>query len=405
MFYKTPPILLTKFWICAIAFILAGCVGPPALHESVLGYDQTTSELEQEILLINLARLSQGSPPHFTVVGSIAATFDFTTSANVGGSITDSPAKNVFDFSLSSSASENPTFSIVPISGEDFTKRIIQPFSADVFASLASQDIPIAVIIRLMAGAILIKDRNDGSLIRKMANRANRTDEYIVFRRVAMHLEYLQYEHQLFISNLIFDKVILENIKDPWNKNPKYLAEAVEKGLRWQRNDDGTYTVLKQTQGRLLISNYDPLSLTNDELYALDEAANRQPDNYVLMDIRPEYPGGEFPLFGALKLRSFFGILRAVGQGVGSDQDSSKLDITPDPRTRGKIRHNPHQTLTIIVSDDAPSDDVPHIKYKGRHYSIGESLWDRRAFIILNTLFQFSITNVSNVGIPITISK
>jgi hypothetical protein len=77
--------ILNPAVLSLLILMLAGCVGPPALHESVLGYDQTTAELEQEILLLNIARLSQRSPVHFTVTGSIAATFDFTTSGDVGG--------------------------------------------------------------------------------------------------------------------------------------------------------------------------------------------------------------------------------------------------------------------------------------------------------------------------------
>ena len=53
--------------------LLVGCVGPPALHKSVLGYDETTNQLEQEILLLNIARLSHENPVHFTMTGSIAA--------------------------------------------------------------------------------------------------------------------------------------------------------------------------------------------------------------------------------------------------------------------------------------------------------------------------------------------
>ena len=73
---------LTKLWIGVVALMLAGCVGPPALHKSVLGYDETTNQLEQEILLLNIARLSHEHAVHFTMTGSIAATFDFTTSGN-----------------------------------------------------------------------------------------------------------------------------------------------------------------------------------------------------------------------------------------------------------------------------------------------------------------------------------
>lgn len=404
----TIPILyipLAKLCLGGLILLLAGCIGPPALHESVLGYDQTTTELEQEILLLNIARLSQESSPHFTVTGSIAATFDFTTSANVGGNIKSSPGMDDLDLSWSSSAAEKPTFSIVPISGQDFTKRIIQPFPEGVFASLSSQGFSIATIIRLMVDSIRIESRKDGQSIGIMTNHASRPDEYMAFRRFAMHLAALQHEHQLFVNNLIFDKIILDGIKEPWNRNPKYLAEAVDNGLRWQRNDDGTYTVRKRTLGRILVSNYDPLSLTDDELFELDELANRQPNNYVLVDIRPEHPGGEFPLFGALKLRGFYRILLAVGQGAGDHQHRLELDITPDPRTRGQIRHNPRQTLAINVSEKAPPDDVLHIQYKDRYYSVGDSRWDRNAFLILNALFQYTVTDVSDVGIPITISK
>jgi hypothetical protein len=114
--------------ILLVTSLLVGCVGPPALHKSVLGYDVTTNQLEQEILLLNIARLSHEAPVHFTMTGSIAATFDFTTSGNFSGSIVTSPGDNIFNFGMSASASENPTLSIVPISGEDFTKRVVTPF-------------------------------------------------------------------------------------------------------------------------------------------------------------------------------------------------------------------------------------------------------------------------------------
>ena len=65
--------------VIASALGFAGCLGPPALHDAVLGYDATVSALEQEILLLNVARLSTDRPPHFTVTSSIAASFTFET--------------------------------------------------------------------------------------------------------------------------------------------------------------------------------------------------------------------------------------------------------------------------------------------------------------------------------------
>ena len=71
--------------VFALAFALAGCAGPPALQRAVIGYDQTTADLEQQLLLLNIARINAGEPIHFTTTSSIAATFDWTTSVGAAG--------------------------------------------------------------------------------------------------------------------------------------------------------------------------------------------------------------------------------------------------------------------------------------------------------------------------------
>ena len=146
-------------------------------------------------------------------------------------------------------------------------------------------------------------------------------------------------------------------------------------------------------------------ALTDGELHALNEIANRRPDSFVMVDIRPGHPGGEVPLFGAISLRSFLKMLWTVSNGIGGQQQNLELNVAPDPRTVGSVGDNPRQTLTINVSDNSPPGDVVHAHYKGRYYWVNESMWDWTAFMMLNTLFQFTVTDVSDVGIPITIAK
>ena len=131
------------------------------------------------------------------------------------------------------------------------------------------------------------------------------------------------------------------------------------------------------------------------------------PTVFVMVDIRPDHPGGEVLLFGAISLRSFLKMLWSVSNGIEKKdhQRSLELDVAPDPRTVGKIGDNPRQTLTINVSDNAPPDDVVHAHYKGRYYWVHENLWNSTAFMMLNTLFQFTVTEHSDVGIPIIIAK
>ena len=45
--------------------------------------------------------------------------------------VTEVPHANVLALNLGASASENPTFSIVPIAGEEFTKRIVDEATRD----------------------------------------------------------------------------------------------------------------------------------------------------------------------------------------------------------------------------------------------------------------------------------
>ena len=90
------------------------CLGPVSLHEAVLGYE-TVSRLEQQMLLINIARMRTGLSGHFTVTSSIAATFDYQTNAAILGPFSD------IGINVGVSAAENPTLSIVPIQGKQFT--------------------------------------------------------------------------------------------------------------------------------------------------------------------------------------------------------------------------------------------------------------------------------------------
>ena len=383
--------------IVIFIFLLNGCVGPPALRRTVIGYDEITNQLEQELMLLNIARLHHMSTPHFTVTGSIAATFDFTTTAGAGGSIRESPGFNSLDLDWRASASENPTFSIVPVSGQEFTKRLVTPLPEDAYSLLLFQGMDIPIVTRLMASGVEFQDPN-GRFKRFAANDPRKPSEYAEFRRLTMHLAGLRNNQKLFVRDLVFNEVVIDGLKEqPWGRD---LWQG--KGLKWRLNPDGTWKVTRRIRGRTLISNYDALSLTNTERYQLNKIANNNADNYVMVDIRPDHPGGDFPFFGAIKLESLLNILVFIGQGIDRIEE---FDVIKDPRTPNPIGENPRQTLAINVTEQSPPAGVPKAFYRGKYYTLADSLWDRKAFIVLNIIFQVTVTDVSQVGIPITISK
>ena len=114
--------------VLVIISILSGCLSPIAMQRAVIEYDRTVSYVEADLLLLNIARARHHRPVHFTAVSSVAATFDFRTSAGIRGGfgpVADSRERPL-NLEYSASVAENPTITIVPITGEEFTKRVLR---------------------------------------------------------------------------------------------------------------------------------------------------------------------------------------------------------------------------------------------------------------------------------------
>ena len=200
------------------------------------------------------------------------------------------------------------------------------------------------------------------------------------------------------MRNLLYDEVVIDGMKVQPRAEDLWKGE----GLKWRLNADGTWRVLRRKRGRALVSNYDPRSLTDEEQYALNEIARKNPGNYVMVDIRQDHPGGEMPYFGTIKLRSFLDIITFVGRGIDR---APEFDVVPDPRTLMPVGDNPRQTLAVNVSGLTPRAAESKARYKGKYYTLADSGWDRAAFNVLLILFQVTVSDVSQVGIPITIAK
>ncbi|NOT24299.1 MAG: hypothetical protein HOP22_16475 [Nitrospiraceae bacterium] len=170
------------------------------------------------------------------------------------------------------------------------------------------------------------------------------------------------------------------------------------------------HTVRRKTVGRLLISNYDPARLSNEERRSLHEEAQRVPLDSVLVDVRPGFPGSEYPLHGSILLRSMNAIIGFVAKSI---EEKMEMMVEPDPRTKTVVR-NPARTLEIEESDSKPGDFEFSVLFDGRHYSIrkypvsqGMVLsWNQEAFAVLSNLFQMTVADLTKYPTPaIAIAK
>jgi hypothetical protein len=253
--------------------------------------------------------------------------------------------------------------------------------------------------MRLMADGIEVQTP-EGRFERFILNWPTHPKEYEEFRRFALHLAWLNNNRNLFVSRLAF----VEATRAVLSAAPPAdeVRNATEKNFRW-RQVQGVelYELERRVTGRVVITNYDPRTLSDAERAMLNARAANNPGNFVLIDVRPGHPGGDWPLFGALKLRSLNRLLDFVAE---SDVEGREFDVTKDPRS-GDSALNPARTLAIDVSESAPAGDAPFALYRGRYYTVADTPWDRRAFTVLYNLFQMTVTDVSQVGLPITISK
>jgi hypothetical protein len=356
----------------AVALAFGGCVGPPALEQQVLGYDRVAKTLNEKLLLLNIARLASGEAVHFTSTSSIAATFDWTTAVGVGGQVEEGSGTDFLYFNLGASASENPTFSIIPLSGEEFTRRIVTPFRDEAFEFLVFQGERIGQAMRLMAAGIEVQGP-DGRFVRFIENDPGRRREHEEFRRIAGHLQRLNDERLLFVRPLVFEETLVADFEGvPRSQD---INDGFGRGLRWRQKPDGDYALTRLSAGRVVVLNFDPMALSDAQRFELNERIKRNPSGFAYLELRPDRPGGGLALRGAIKLRSMFQILESLADGIGGAEEA---DVPPGTRT-GAAERSPAETMRINVTEEPPASEVASVFYDGRYYSIADSQWDRRS--------------------------
>lgn len=377
---------------------LTGCLSPLALDDMSQSYNEVTADDISKQLLLNIARAKHNEPIHFTGISNIAATMNFQ--ANLGATpaltgLNGSTLMPVFGVG----ASENPTISIVPMQGEEFTKRMLTPITEDKLALLLRQNVDVDLLLRL---AVLEYRSRENGHEEIHHNRPRNQEDYSLFRRIALHLSSIQDRDALYFEPL--------RLTQHWTLPAKNMSakgfQELEKTytITFDRRQDA-YRLEKISSGRFIMSNYDPSQLPESERQKLDQETESYAVNDFLVDIRPGYTGGEFPFHGKLRLRSFSNILYFIGRALSSEPER---DVPIDPRTPG-APENPQFTLAITETDSAPDNTDLAVKYKDKYYAVKADQdypWNKSAFRVLSQIFQMTMSELPKTAVPsITIAK
>lgn len=377
---------------------VSGCFSPLALDHAVMAYDQTTTEIQSKQLLLNIARAHQHQPLHFTGVSNIAATFNFQFNAGATPAMTGNSGGLMTPI-FGGTVSENPTISIVPIEGEEFTRRLLTPFQENKLTMLLRQGADVDLILRLLGAELRMKTPGQDQVFN---NQPKDIQGYRVFRQFATHLSSVQDRHQLFVEPLFFEQRWQLTNKQ---LNSEELANLSKDYKVDYNNSTKTLSLSKRVTGHIILTNYDPQQLSNEERIKLNEEADNGASNEVMVDIRSDYPGGELPLHGFVRLRSFYNVLNFIGRDL---DDEPEFAVDKHPNTPN-VRENPLHTLAIQVSSTAPDNTNLSVYYQGLYYAVTPESgyqWNREGFRLLHQIFQMTMADLSQKGAPqITISK
>ncbi|MEQ1795683.1 MAG: hypothetical protein ABL970_15990 [Nitrospira sp.] len=385
--------------ILLCGYALTGCLSPPTLTRAVIAYDDAMTDSISKQLLINIARAHHHQPVHFTGVSNVAATFDFRVSAGATPALTGDASRTLLPI-FGGSVSENPTISIAPIEGEDFTRRLLTPFQETKFTLLLRQGGDIDLLLRLMAKELRLNSNGEDIAYRN--NPADRKG-YEMFRKAVLHISAIQDANHLYAESLLFERAWTIPAESVTAEGFKALEQEY---LIAYNPREKTYQLRKPVSGRILITNYDPNTLPHEERVRLHEEAERHPMNDVSFDIRPGHYGGEWPLKGEFRLRSFNTMLNFLAQSV---EEEPEYHVDKDDRTPPYI-DNPVRTMDLLVQDSSPSESDLTVQSHGKYYAVNVAgplaRWNREAFKLLYQLFQMTVTEISRSGVPsITIAK
>jgi len=387
-------ILISALW----CFTLSGCVSPVAINSLSRHYNETIASDLAEQLLLNIARASNNQPILFTGISNIAATLNFQANVGATPALTGSSGTTLMPL-FGVGAAENPTISIVPMQGEEFTRRMLTPMTEDKLALLLRQNVDVDLLLRL-AGLEFRTFENGAEEV--YHNRPRNRKDYASYRRMVLHLSSIQDRDHLFFEPIILTKHWRLPVNDLSAKDFSALEKDYDISIdRRSRH----FTLQKLQPSRIVISNYSPALLTEVERLKLDQEAQKLSPNDVLIDIRPDYPGGELPIHGRLRLRSFSNILYFIGRTLFAEPE---VDVSKDAKTP-PVKENPVSVLSIQVTENKPNNSGFVVDYDDHYYSLPHdraNAWNETAFRVLEQIYQMTMSELPKGLLPsITISK
>jgi hypothetical protein len=150
------PVPFLSFVPLVLAILTGGCamrVGPKTVALDRFDYSQSISRSQQEQMLLNLVRVRYLEPPFFLDVAQVVAQYSVVGEAQARVADWTSAATGVSGNALGR-WTESPTITYSPMTGQRFTKSLLQPVAPITLFSLVQAGWPVDSVMRVGVRAI-----------------------------------------------------------------------------------------------------------------------------------------------------------------------------------------------------------------------------------------------------------
>jgi hypothetical protein len=321
---------------------LCGCavVGPQSISAGRGVYTETINRTEDEQILNMLVRLRYDETFGMMSVASVTANLRFRAQAatNIGIGDSDDYAGNLVPLSAGVAYEENPTISYVPLSGEDFTRRMLAPVSVDEWLLLGSG-------VRHPGEVFALAVRRVNGLRNSLLEEESPSP---AFARVVE----------------LYDRLRLADVLD----NVAYPGKESEPGYFWDIHD---YEAMHGDSVR--------------ELLGLIGIKIKPDGSPIILPLREAVGSSTSAVH--LKLRSAFDVLRLLGAGIEIPPAHLEAGIV-EPRTAAM------NLITIRSAVQRPENATVRIRFRDHWFYIDATdTQSKRAFLFLQTFIGMRLAD------------
>ena len=345
-------IFITRYrWAFIVLSLLALCgcvtVGPNSVLAGRGAYSEVINKTEDEQLLNAVVRSRYDETFGMLQVAAVTANLRFKAVAGTEIGIGDAEnyAGNLVPLSAGVSYEENPTISYVPLSGEDFMRRVMTAVSLEEWHLLSGAGWDKRAVFEMTVFRI-------NGLYNPLLSSNERSPE---FERFIEIYELLTLQDVLNIQKAVIDD----------DENPDYV---------------------------MALHDYDPANRDNvEELFKLLSIKVKVDGSPILLPIRQGYGNPDDAIL--IQTRSAQNVFHLLGFGVDVPQEHLEAGIVePLPLNFQDARKH----LTIRSSEKRPENATVLIRYRDRWFYIDAT--DRRSkrtFLFLRTFAGMRLTEVS----------